>query len=597
MTIQNLLKRLGTFLKRVWLHYIFAILVVIIAAALRVYPLQGLELRAPWITFYPAVMLAGLYGGFFPGVIATGLTVLVITYWSPTGAPFLVNFGDWLGAAVFALNCTFISAITEAMRRAKVRATEAREQAEAANRAKSVFLANMSHELRTPLNAILGFSRLMRATPDISPDHLENLDIIVRSGEHLLHLINNVLDLSKIEAGRVMLEETSCDLHHLCHEIQSLLNVRAVEKGLNFSIVLPATLPRYVLMDGGKLRQVLINLVGNAIKFTKQGGVTLRVDSTGRETKQGVWLHFEVEDTGSGMSEDDRLKIFTPFVQVGQQSPVEAGTGLGLTISHQFIELMHGKLEVSSVFGKGSVFYFEMPVALSTAPNEDVSASQKGRVIGVELGKRSYRLLVAEDQPENRLLLHKLLAPFGFEMHDAFNGQEALEQFETWHPDLIWMDIRMPVMNGLEATRRIRASENGAEVKIVALTAHALEEERLEILEAGCDDFVRKPYRESEIFEALSRHLGVRFCYEEHPKTVCESPSDEVSMSHLHQLPVALLRELREAVECLDQELSIQIAGQISDIDFPLGAEIRHQIEIFQHKELLAKLDKLIGTA
>ncbi len=475
---------------------------------------------------------------------------------------------------------------------------QAKNVAESANKTKSVFLANMSHELRTPLNAILGFSRLMRADATVSQDQAEDLDIIVQSGEHLLELINNVLDISKIEAGRIELQISNSDLHHLLHEIQSLLNVRAVEKGLNFSIVLPPNLPRYVLVDTGKLRQVLINLVGNAIKFTKQGGVTLCAELADRKSESGVWIRFKVEDTGSGISEENCQHIFTPFVQVmGQQTVVvEAGTGLGLAISRQFVELMQGALKVSSVVGKGSTFHFKIPVILSDAPDNVISGDQKhGKVIGLVPGQPCYRLLVAEDQPENRLLLHKLLMPLGFEMRDAFNGQEAVNQFDLWQPDLIWMDIRMPVMNGLEATHLIRATETGSNVRIIALTAHALEEERLEILAAGCDDFVRKPYRESEIFDALAKYLDVHFLYEEQSHETNGQPSIDMNLT-LSKLPQTLLSELRQAVELLDQERCIEIAGLISDIDYSLGVEIRHQVETFQYKELLVRLDNLIGA-
>ncbi len=583
-------------LSPVWLHYIVAVVVVAVAAGLRLWPLQELELRIPWVTFYPAVMLSGFYGGIFPGLLTTALSVLVIAYWSPTGLPFLDDQGDWLGAAVFAVNCILIAAITEAMHIARMRANQARKQAETANRAKSVFLANMSHELRTPLNAILGFSRLMRADSDIRREQAENLDIIIRSGEHLLSLINNVLDISKIEAGRVELEEANTDLHQMLHEIQSLLNVRAAEKGLAFNIVLPDNLFRYVVVDAVKLRQVLTNLVGNAIKFTAHGKVVLRVEPVQRKTQQGLRLRFEVEDTGPGISEENRCRLFTPFVQLGQQAPVEAGTGLGLAISRQFVELMRGVLDVSSIPGAGSVFYFEIPVTLpATAHDAVIAGARHGQVVGLEPGQPRYRLLVVEDQAENRLLLHKLLEPLGFELHDAFNGEEAVAQFEQWRPDLIWMDIRMPVMNGLEAARRIRAYPEGSDVRIVALTAHALEEERLEILNAGCDDFVRKPYRDSEIFDALAKHLHIRFCYQELADGTREQASAEIDMARLGNLPANLINDLHESVELLDQNNCIKIAGLIGDIDSSLGAKVRHSVETFQFRELLDILDRLLG--
>ena len=471
---------------------------------------------------------------------------------------------------------------------------QAKNVAESANKTKSVFLANMSHELRTPLNAILGFSRRLRNDATVSHDQAEDLSIIVRSGEHLLELINNILDISKIEAGKIDLEESSHDLQHLLHEIQSLLNVRAVEKGLYFTIALSPDLPRYVVLDAGKLRQIITNLVGNAIKFTQQGGITLRAEPINRETERGVWLRFAVEDTGAGISEENCQRIFSPFVQLGQQAPVEAGTGLGLTISRQFVELMHGKLEVRSEVGKGSVFYFEIPVVLSS--DSGITEEQNhGKVIGLEEGQPHYRLLVAEDQFENRLLLHKILEPLGFELHDAFNGEEAVMRYETWKPDLIFMDMRMPVMDGLEATRRIRASENGSKVKIVALTAHALENERVEILEAGCDDLVRKPYRENELFEALTKYLGIRFLYEKSEVELVNS-EQSISEEQLKTIPMELLEMLHRALVLLDEDECLKVAGIISDINPVLGENIRSKVEKFQHDELLSVTNKILKT-
>lgn len=471
---------------------------------------------------------------------------------------------------------------------------QAKNVAESANKTKSVFLANMSHELRTPLNAILGFSRRLRNDASVSHDQAENLSIIVRSGEHLLELINNILDISKIEAGKIDLEESSHDLQYLLFEIQSLLNVRAVEKGLYFTIALSPDLPRYVIVDAGKLRQVITNLVGNAIKFTQQGGVTLRAETTHRETDKGVWLRFAVDDTGAGISEENCQRVFSPFVQLGQQAPVEAGTGLGLTISRQFVELMHGKLKVSSKVGKGSVFYFDIPVTLSSDSGITMEPNH-GKVVGLVEGQPHYRLLVAEDQFENRLLLHKILEPLGFELHDAFNGEEAVMRYETWKPDLIFMDMRMPVMDGLEATRRIRASEDGGKVKIIALTAHALENERVEILEAGCDDLVRKPYRENELFEALTKHLGIRFLYEESEVEVVNSKQN-ISEELLKTLPIELLEMLHHALVLLDEDECLKVAGMISDINPVLGSQIRSKVEKFQHDELLLVLNKALNA-
>ncbi len=425
----------------------------------------------------------------------------------------------------------------------------AKETAETANKAKSVFLANMSHELRTPLNAVLGFSQIMMKSPDITDGQRENLNIITRSGEHLLNLINNVLDIAKIESSRVELEESSLDPRQMLEEIKSMMHVRAMEKGLAFFLEHSPEIPRAVFADGGKLRQALINLVGNAIKYTREGSVTLRAMVAGREIPERVRVRFEVEDTGAGIREEDRERIFFPFVQLADRPGTDEGTGLGLAISKQYVELMGGRIGVSGEPGKGSLFHFDIP--LTVLPSGTIPAVHgRGRVIGLAEGRRRYRILIAENQPENRLLLRKLLEPLGLDIREAGNGAEAVEVFEEWRPHLVWMDIRMPIMDGLEATRRIKASVAGAETKIIAVTAHAYEEERHEILAAGCDDFIRKPYHDADIFDALTRHLGVRFVCEEEaaPIPVAAPPN----ASELAGLPDAVLTGLERALVMID---------------------------------------------
>ena len=449
---------------------------------------------------------------------------------------------------------------------------EAKARAEAANRAKGTFLANMSHELRTPLNAVLGFSRLLKKGPDVTPRQQETLDIIVRSGEHLLNLINNVLDMAKIESGRVVLEESEVDLHQLLHEMQSLMGVGTVEKGLRFALERDSDLPRFVAVDAGKLRQVLLNLVGNAIKYTDSGGVKLRAKFTNGEGSQSAQVRFEVEDSGPGISQADRERIFFPFVQLGDRIPTRTGTGLGLAICKQYVELMGGQIGVASEPGKGSVFYFSIPVSVLPSVSEP-EEPKRGRIVGLAEGQPQYRLLIAEDQPENRLLLRKLLDPLGFELREAVNGQEAVALFEQWHPDLIWMDIRMPVMDGLEAVRRIRATKAGADTKIIALTAHALEDERRPIMAAGCDDLVRKPFREQELFDALTRHLRLKFIYEKAPRqeSTQEAPGLALRPEQLEGLPAELLQDLRQAVLELDTARTRALIEQVTGRNASLG--------------------------
>jgi signal transduction histidine kinase/CheY-like chemotaxis protein len=500
--------------------------------------------------------------------------------------------GNALVLAVFAIVASLLLQNERINRQVAKRTEElvaATRAAEAANRAKSIFLANMSHELRTPLNAVLGFSRLLENEPEIPQQQKQSLNIITRSGEHLLNLINNVLEISKIESGRVELEQAVVDLHHLLRDIQILMQVRAEEKGLNFTGEQDADLPRHILADPGKLRQILINLIDNAIKSTRRGGVILRSAVVGPSNPGQSRLRFEVEDSGSGIDRKHREGIFIPFVQLPDQSPTNAGSGLGLAICKQFVELMGGQIGVQSEPGKGSVFHFEIPAAVPQ--NGGVAAeSRHGRVIGVAPGQPRHRLLIVEDQPENRQLLRKILQPLGFELREAADGQEALTHFDQWRPHLIWMDIRMPIMDGLEATRRIKSTEAGESTIIIALTAHALEEERVRILAAGCDDFIRKPYRSSEIFESLTKHLGVRFVYGGQARATPE-PVPEVAAA-LGSLPVPLIVELEQALLGLDADAIAAVIDRIRRHHEDLAAALASLAKAFQYGRILRLIEE-----
>lgn len=329
------------------------------------------------------------------------------------------------------------------------------------------------------------------------------------------------------------------------------------------------------------------------MKYTHEGGVSLKVTLLER---QSPWLLFEVEDSGIGIREVDQEIIFSPFEQIGEPMATQSGTGLGLAICKQFVELMGGNIGVTSELGKGSVFHFEIPAIIAAPSSKPATVPYHERIIGLAEGQQRYRLLIVEDELANRLLLRNLLEPLGFDLREATDGQKALECFEQWHPHLIWMDIRMPVMNGLEVTRRIRKSDSGADTRIVALTAHALEEERVEILRAGCDGFIRKPYRDTEIYDALAEHLGVRFLYAKEKLPAPVSEEIELDEEQLKKIPSNLLHDLLQGAVLLDEAHCFEVIGMISDHDHKIGESLRRSVEALQYKEILTTLEKLTGT-
>ncbi len=470
------------------------------------------------------------------------------------------------------------------LKQARDMAETARQAAERANQAKSIFLANMSHELRTPLTAIIGFSQILDHTLTLSPEDQDNLNIILRSGEHLLTLINQVLDLSKIEAGRITLDETYFDLYRVLRELEDMFRLRTKHKGVQLHFECAAAVPQYIRTDPVKLRQVLINLLNNAAKFTKEGRISLIVRElnelnelktqklkNSKTHKTYKTLHFEVEDTGPGIAASDMNKLFEAFSQTETGRQMQGGTGLGLPISRKFVHLMGGDITVKSEVGRGSHFIFEILVGIA-AESEIKRSRPARRAIAIEPGQSQYRLLIADEKSVNRKLFTTLLSPFGFELREATDGQETFEIWAEWKPHLIWMDIRMPVMEGLEVTKKIRNEElrvRNSKIphsqfpvpncKIIAVTAGSFEEERTKALSNGCDDFLRKPFREQEIVDLLQKHLSIRFVYAEKTQSAIDNRQSAIktvlASEALATLPKEWHNELRYAAEVLDINL------------------------------------------
>ncbi|HAX79846.1 MAG TPA: histidine kinase [Cyanobacteria bacterium UBA11372] len=521
--------------------------------------------------------------------------------WTDAEIKMAVQVGEQLGVAIQQAE------LLAQTQQQSIELQKAKEAADNANKAKSEFLANMSHELRTPLNAILGFSQILNREKSLAPEHQQFLGIINRSGEHLLELINDILEMSKIEAGRIVLNENDFDLYRLLNRLEEMLRLKAESKGLELTFSRSNDVPQFIKTDESKLRQVLINLLGNAIKFTEKGSVTFRVNVGDRSNYQlpitnyqfpipNSQLHFEIEDTGPGIAPEEIDKLFRAFEQTKTGLKSNQGTGLGLCISQKFVQLMGGEITVSSQPGEGAKFCFNILASSVENPRFETNQQIVKKVIGLAPNQPSYRILVVEDKPSNRLLLVKFLTSLGFEVREAENGQEAIEIWESWQPHLICMDWRMPVMDGYEATKIIKSHPKGKETAIIVLTASAFEEERQVIISAGCDEFVRKPFKEEELLNAIAQHLGVKYLYEdeappietkrENRQNLETMPNSDMALQ-IAKMPTNWIKQLYQAAVTGNDGLIFQLIDQIPAENCSLAITLTDLAVDFQFEQIV----------
>jgi PAS domain S-box-containing protein len=432
---------------------------------------------------------------------------------------------------------------------------QAKEVADNANQAKSEFLANMSHELRTPLNGILGYAQILKRSEPLTPKGQNGIDIIYQCGSHLLNLINDVLDLSKIEARKLDLHPTALHLPSFLQSVVEINRIRAEQKEITFNFQVDPQLPTGVCADEKRLRQVLINLLGNAIKFTDRGSVIFKVESIGSK------IRFQIEDTGVGMTPEQIAKIFLPFEQVGDTQKQAEGTGLGLAITHKIVSLMDSEIQVASVLGKGSIFYFEIELP----EVENWAAAARVMPQGIIQGYKGSKckILVVDDRWENRSVLANLLEPIGFEVIEASNGLEGIEQALKTSPDLIITDLAMSVMGGLEFLQKLRTYPQLQNQIVLVSSASVFESDRYKSLDAGGNDFLPKPVQAETLLSLLEKHLQLDWIYD---TSNPENHKSQVVVDEIHPPKAETLQQLLELAEDGELDGIIEVAGELKDV-------------------------------
>ncbi len=468
-----------------------------------------------------------------------------------------------------------------------------REKAEEENRAKSDFLSHMSHELRTPLNGILGYAQILQRDAELPSGQRASVDAIVNCGDHLLSLINDVLDLSKIEAGHAEVDLAPCDLHKLMTGVGDIVGQRARGKKIGFDIEVSPEVPQGIVSDAAKIRQILVNLLGNAVKFTAEGAVLLKVS----ESPKGM-LRFAIIDSGVGMTAEEIEGIFDPFKQV-EAGKAAGGTGLGLAITQRLTKILQGKVEVSSEPGKGSTFTVTIP--LEEAPIGDLSkleVEEDWNQTATKLAPgQEVSVLVADDREANRDILDQLLTTAGFETLIADDGDVAVEMAKEHHVNIVLMDVRMPRMNGIEAVKMIRNNEGTKNLKVIAVTASVFPEFREKARAAGFDDFLGKPFRVGELMHILEKHLDVQFERDDAMVNISEGEDEESGAEEADWSGVSdeILEKLEAALKIRNLTSIKDVAAELSgDAEYTsLGAEVLKLATAFDFAGLTALVERL----